>query len=116
MPNTLYGMSERGWTDQELFFNWMMELFLEQIPPIRPVMLLVDSHSSHYESDTIKAPAEHGIIILFCLPPHCTYVAQPLDVSFFHPLKVYWSEACHTFMQENPGCIVTKFNFSQSLV
>ena len=84
---------------------------LEQIPPACPVMLLVDDHSSHYEPDTIKAAAEHGVVI-FCIPPHCTHVAQPLDVSFFHPLKVYWSEACHTFMQENPGYIVTKFNFS----
>jgi hypothetical protein len=112
VPNTLYGMSERGWTDQELFFYWMTELFLEQIPPARPVMLLVDGHSSHYEPDTIKAAAEHGVVI-FCLPPHCTHVAQPLDVSFFRPLKVYWSEACHTFMQENPGCVVTKYNFSK---
>lgn len=71
VPNMLYGMSERGWTDQELFFYWMMELFLEQIPPARPVMLLVDHHSSHYEPDTIKAAAEHGVVI-FCLPPHCT--------------------------------------------
>ena len=105
-------MSKRGWTDQELFFDWMTELFLEQIPPARPVMLLVDGHSSHYEPDTIQAAAEHGVVI-FCLPPHCTHVAQPLDVSFFRPLKVYWSEACHTFMQENPGCVVTKYNFSK---
>ena len=90
----------------------MMELFLEQIPPACPVMLLVDGHSSHYEPVTIKAAAEHGVAI-FCLPPHCTHVAQPSDVSFFHPLKVYWSEACHTLMQENLGCIVTKFNFSK---
>ena len=112
VPNVLYGMSERGWTDQELFFYWMTELFLVQIPPARPVMLLVDGHSSHYEPDTIKAAAEHGVVI-FCFPPHCTHVAQPLDVNFFHPLKVYWSEACHTFMQENPGCVVTKYNFSK---
>ena len=111
VPDTLYGMSERGWTDQEMFFFWMTELFVKHIPPVRPVLLLVDGHSSHYEPDTIRAAAEQGIVI-FCHPPHCTHVAQPLDVSFFRPLKVYWSEVCHTFMQENPGSVITKYQFS----
>ena len=47
--------------------------------------------------------------IRFLTPLYQTLVAQPLDVSFFHP---YWSEACHNFMQENPRCVVTKYNFS----
>ena len=111
VPDTLYGMSEKGWTDQEMFFFWMTELFVKHIPPARPVLLLVDGHSSHYEPDTIRAAAEQGVIV-FCLPPHCTHIAQPLDVSFFRPLKVYWSEACHTFMQENPGSVITKYQFS----
>ena len=75
-------------------------------------MLIVDGHSFNYEPDTIKAAAEYGVVI-FCLCSHCMHVAQPLDASFFHPLKVYWSEACHSFMQENPGCVVTKYNFSK---
>ena len=112
VTDTLYGMSDKGWTDQELFYYWMTELFVKQIPPARPVMLLVDGHSSHYEPVTIRAASEQGVVV-FCLPPHCTHVAQPLDVSFFRPLKVYWSEACHMFMQENPGCVVTKYQFSQ---
>ena len=67
VPDTLYGMSDQGWTDQELFFFYRMtELFLEQIPPARPVLLLVDGHSSHYEPDTTKAAAEQGVVI-FCL-------------------------------------------------
>lgn len=104
VPDTLYGMSEKGWTDKELFYYWMTELFVKQIPPAHPV--------THYEPVTIRAASEQGIVV-FCLPPHCTHVAQPLDVSFFHPLKVNWSEACHIFMQENPGCVVTKYQFSQ---
>ncbi len=111
VPNTLYGMSEKGWTDQELFFFWMTQLFIKHIPPTCPVMLLVDGHSSHYEPETIKVAAEAGIV-LFCLPPHSTHVAQPLDVSFFRPLKVYWSEACHKFMRNNPGRVITKYRKS----
>ena len=104
-------MSDKGWTDQELFFYWMTELFVKYIPHTRPVILLVDGHFSHYEPETIRAAAKAGIV-MFCLPPHSTHVAQPLDVSFFRPLKVYWSEACHKFMQKNPGRVVTKYQFS----
>ena len=95
----------------ELFSYWLKDLFLPSIPPARPVLLLLDGHSSHYEPNTIKYAASHGVVIL-CLPPHTTHVAQPLDVSFFKPLKTYWSEVCHRYMQDNPGRVVTKYQFS----
>lgn len=85
VPNTLYGMSDKGWTYMELFSYWMKDLFLPNIPPARPVLLLLDGHSSHYEPDTICLAAE-GVVIL-CLPPHTTHVSQLLDVSFFQAIK-----------------------------
>ena len=111
VPDTLYGMSDKGWSDMELFSHWMKDLFLPHIPPARPVMLLLDGHSSHYEPDTIRLAATEGVVVL-CLPPHTTHVSQPLDVSFFAPLKSYWSNACHQYVQENPGRVITKYQFS----
>ena len=94
VPDTLYGLSEIGWTDMGLFgYWWMDKLFLPNIPPARPVLLLLDGHSSHYEPDTIHLAANQGVIVL-SLPPYTTHVSQPLDVSFFVLLKVYWSDAC----------------------
>lgn len=43
VPNTLYGMSENGWIDQELFLYWLKDLFLKHIPPECPVMLVMDA-------------------------------------------------------------------------
>ena len=86
-------------------------MFVKSIPPIRPVLLLLDGHSSHYNPEAIKLAAEEEVII-FCLPPHTTHVAQPLDVSFFGPLKRNWSKVCHTYLAENPGKVVTKFQFT----
>lgn len=111
VPDTLYGMSDKGWTDMELFSYWMSKLFIPSIPPARPVMLLLDGHSSHYEPDTIRLALTEGIVV-FCLPPHTTHVSQPLDVSFFRPLKSYWSDGCHDFIQKNPGRTITKYQFS----
>ena len=74
-------------------------------------MLLCDGHGSHFTPEAIARAAEKGVVV-FCIPPNTTHVAQPLDVSFFAPLKRYWSSICHTYLAENPGCVVTKLNFS----
>lgn len=110
IPGTRYGVSESGWTDRDLFRGWLMEHFLTHAVAGRPLLLLVDGHSSHYDPDTIRFAKEHNVII-FCLPPHTTHEAQPLDISFFGPLKTNWREVCHKFLQSNPGKAVTKYNF-----
>ena len=40
-------------------------------------------------------------------PPNTTHTTQPLDVSFFGPLKRHWASVCHS-----PGAVVTKLSFS----
>ena len=87
---------------------------IENIPKTRPVLLLLDGHSSHFTPEAIKVAAENEIV-LFCLPPNATHIAQPLDVSFFGPLKKHWYNVCHTFMTDNPGKVVTKFHFCSLL-
>ena len=111
VPGTLYGMSKQGWIDSELFYCWLSSLFLPNIPPARPVLLLLDGHSTHYTPEAVRKAHDEGVIML-CLPPHTTHTAQPLDVSFFGPLKKHWSSVCHSYMLENPGKVVTKFQFS----
>ena len=45
---TLYGMSLSGWIDQELFADLFLYNFLMHAIASRPLMLLLDGHSSHY--------------------------------------------------------------------
>ena len=111
VPNTLYGMSKQGWIDSGLFYLWFHELFLKNIPPTRPVLLLLDGHSTHYTPEALREAQKEGVIIM-CLPSNTTYAAQPLDVSFFGPLKKHWSSVCHSYVSENPGKVVTKYTFS----
>ena len=77
----------------------------------RPLLLLLDGHSSHYTLELVKAAAEKDVII-FCLPPHTTADSQPFDTSCFGPLKTYWFETCCQYLFDNPGRIITKFQFS----
>ena len=112
VPGTLYGMSDSGWMDSELFANWFSSHFLKHAVASRPLLLMLDGHKSHYTLDLVQTAAENGVII-FCLPPHTTADSQPLDTSCFGPLKVYWSEACREFMFTNAGRVVSKFQFSR---
>ncbi len=51
---------------------------LKFTPSSRPLLLLLDGHSSHYEPETPKFTKENDI--MFFLPPHTTHESQPLDV------------------------------------
>ncbi len=41
------GRSTSGWMDTDLFNGWLTNYFSKSIPPTRPVVLLLDGHSSH---------------------------------------------------------------------
>ena len=91
IPGTFYGLSDRGWIDSELFNAWFHNHFLRYAPLARPLLLLLDGHSSHYCPDTICMAAKEDVI-LFTLPPHTTHSSQPLDKGCFDPLKCAWRE------------------------
>ena len=111
VPGICYGLSDSGWTNKELFNGWLEGRFLTNASAVagHPLLLLIDGHSSHCDPDTIQFAMEHGIVI-FCIPAHTTHEAQPLDVSFFKPLKMHWGDVYHQF---SPGKVITKFNFSE---
>lgn len=112
VPGTLYGLSSNGWMTSELFFHWFKHHFLQYAPKSRPLMLLLDGHSSHYCPAVIKLAAENSVIV-FALPPHTTHIAQPLDRGCFSPLKSAWRQICHEFCSNNVGRTVTRYEFSQ---
>ena len=111
VPGTTYGLSSNGWIDSEFFHGWLTDHFLKYAVGARPLLLLLDGHSSHYNPKTIRFAKDHDIVVL-CLPPHTTHETQPLDTCVFGPLKHNWGNVCHQFMQQHPGKIVTKYNFS----
>ena len=78
VPGTKYGLSARGWIDQVLFHEWFHLHFVRYLPSERPILLLMDGHSSHFCPDTIRLAAEQDVII-FVLPPNATHLLQPLD-------------------------------------
>ena len=111
LPGTTYGCSESGWITTDLFDSWLTDHFLKHAVGARPLLLLLDGHSTHYQPNVVQNAREKGVVML-CLPPHTTHDAQPFDCAVFSPLKAQWRAVCHQFLQANPGKIITKFNFT----
>ena len=112
VPGTMYGFSKNGWMDMELFEQWFMHHFLAYAPSLRPLLLIMDGHSTHFQPYVVRLAAKEDVI-LFCLPPHTTHITQPLDKGCFGPLKAAWKDECKEYLTKNPGKIVTRYEFSQ---
>ena len=111
VPNTYYGLSPKGWMDTGLFEDWFKDQFLTFAPPICPLLLMMDGHSSHFSPEMIRIAADEGVI-LFVLPPNTTNLTQPLDKGVFSALKMNWRHVCHEFVTQNPGRVVSRYDFS----
>ncbi|XP_065174331.1 uncharacterized protein [Atheta coriaria] len=106
--------NESGWMTTEIFMRWFVK-FIEfsNAKKDKPVLLLVDGHSSHTKNiQVIDAPRENGIIIL-CFPPHCTHRLQPLDVSAMKPLSKHYEDEVRKWLRLNPGKVDTMFEIAK---
>lgn len=83
------GVSDNGWTTDELTFEWLREVFEPQTRNRtvgRYRLLILDGHGSHLTPAFNKFCTEHRILTE-CMPPHSSHYLQPLDVSCFAMLK-----------------------------
>ncbi|EAQ88366.1 hypothetical protein CHGG_04985 [Chaetomium globosum CBS 148.51] len=83
------GVSDNGWTTDELTFAWLREVFEPQTrnrTVDRYRLLILDGHGSHSTPAFEKFCTEHRILTE-CMPSHSSHYLQPLDVSCFAVLK-----------------------------
>jgi hypothetical protein len=82
------GVSDNGWTTDELGFEWIKHFNQHTAARTAGVyrLLIVDGHSSHATPEFDQYCADNKIITL-CMPPHTSHLLQPLDVSCYSPLK-----------------------------
>ena len=105
-----FGKSPTGWIKTELFYGWIANHFAKHVKQ-RPVVLLIDGHSTHIDIETSKFCKENDIF-LYCLPPHSSHITQPLDVGFFGPLKSNWKIAVAKYRQDHIGDPLSKKQFA----
>ena len=81
----VYGISDSGWMDSANFLSWFKKLILPAVSHLTasgPVYLFFDGHHSCISLQLIKEARENNVK-LFCLPPNCTHIVQPVDVGVF---------------------------------
>lgn len=102
LPGALYECSKSGWINEELFTKWLHH-FAKNIGAHKqnPALLILDNHCSHQSLDAYEFCRENGIHLL-SLPPHTSHKMQPLDVTFYGPLKSAYSRECDLFMKMHP--------------
>jgi len=63
VPGTTYDLSSRGWINMELFKGWFTNHFLQHAVSARPLLLLLDGHSSHYNPEAIRLAKANDVIL-----------------------------------------------------
>ena len=108
-PGTKVVLSDSGYMKWDVFSKFLDHFISSK--PNGSVILILDGHRSHFaDPGTLEKALQHNIF-LFCLPSNCTHKLQPLDVSFFAPLKTYYNEACRSYIQRYPGKGLSKIGF-----
>ncbi|XP_065645776.1 uncharacterized protein LOC136076230 [Hydra vulgaris] len=81
-------VSSSGWTDSSLFIEWLTHFVaVTHASKTNEQLIVLDAHRSHKTLEAINFCHDNGIHLI-TLPPHCTHKMQPLDRTFFKPLKV----------------------------
>ena len=83
VTGTVYAMSDKGWINAPLFNKWF-DHFLRHAPPGRPLLLLLDRHSTHYKLDTISKAMKEQVIILTLPPTHLKILSPWIQVCLDH--------------------------------
>ena len=71
--------------DSARFIRWLRH-FLDTVPNAvqRPLILIYDGCSSHYDGEIVREAVRLKIILVL-LPANATHLLQPLDVAVFKP-------------------------------
>ena len=105
--------SENGWSNDDIFMEWLKNFVTFSKPtPDEPRVIILDGHSSHKTLAVIDFAIANNIDLI-TLPPHCTHRLQPLDVTFFKPLKNAFNKESDSFMTAHPGMRITMFDIAE---
>jgi len=65
-----------GWVDVELFKGWLVKHLLKHAVVGRPLLLVLDGYSTHYQCETINFGHDNDVVVT-SLSPHTTHESQP---------------------------------------
>lgn len=111
----IYKCSDNGWINEHLFFEWLQHFAMYTKPSSQaPVLLILDNHASH-TSLMIYDFCKQNNIHMLSLPPHTSHRMQPLDLTFFGPLKAVYKKECDLFLKNRLAEKITPYDVAAIL-
>ncbi|XP_046745658.1 MFS-type transporter clz9-like [Diprion similis] len=102
-------VSDSGWINENLFVDWLHHFISYAKPSVgKPILLVLDNHESHVSLGCYLLCRQNGIVLL-SLPPHTSHRMQPLDLTYFGPLKTAYNRECDLYMASNVGQRITQY-------
>jgi hypothetical protein len=106
-PGTKYNRTKSSWFNTVVFEDWFESIalvYFKKLPKDSPKIIVGDNLATHISINVIQLCKEYNIRFLL-LPPNSTHLCQPLDVSFFRPLKAQWRQVLTDWKSKNRGCV-----------
>lgn len=96
-----YNRTKSGWFDMATFEDWFMTTLLPRLKKLPGVKVFIgDNLSSHINLEVLKTCEENNIRFV-CLPPNATHLTQPLDVTYYGPMKREWRKILTSWKEKN---------------
>jgi hypothetical protein len=84
---------------------WLENLFIPSTAHLnRPLLLVIDGHTSHISLKILHLLRTNHIICLM-LPSHSTHALQPLDLVVFSSVKQDWTKLVTNHLKHVNKCI-----------
>lgn len=115
-PNALYACSKTGWMTQDLFVMWLEYVVKFTKPSEKdPVLLIMDNHCISHSSLTSYNFCRDNYVVVVSMPPHMSQKLQPLDVTFYGPLKIAFNRELDLYIRNYSNEKVTPYELSSYL-
>ena len=115
-PECFWNTSKSGWFNMHTFDDWFEKVVVPwaRSKGGKPKVIIGDNLSSHLSPVSLKRAGELGIGFRL-LPPNTTHYLQPLDVTYFGPLKRAWRENLLLYKQKHGNKSLLKKHFADEL-
>ena len=93
-PDAVFGHSQSGWMDQDLFLNWLEQSFIPEIEKCcipKPVLLLINGAKVHISLFILELCDKHNVIFYTYLP-NSTHLLQALDLKLMGSVKTMYQQ------------------------
>jgi len=102
-PHMRYNRSKSDWFDSTCFEDWFMSMLLTRLKKTEGRHIVIGDNLSSHLNPTVLAACQKNNVAFVALPANSTHLTQPLDVAYFHPMKIIWRKILSEWKEKGKG-------------